>query len=205
MFSMRNRLAVRESEYLKLNFIGIIGGILGFVSLALPWWTITASYGAFSTDISVYLYQATYLGRSMSIPNEFWYAWAALALVLVGSVLALTGSVITAKRRVLLSLGGVLVLVGVVLFPIALQLNIPNAAVLLGADAPPGLGVFSSGSYSLGPFSANYVTYLTLGFWIALVGCILMFVAASRKVPAEPTAPALVAESTPPLQPQTGT
>jgi hypothetical protein len=191
---------------LKLNFIGIIGGILGFVSLTLPWWTATISVsfgGSFSTDVSVYLYQATYVGMSRSIPDEFWYAWTALALVLAGSVLALAWSVITAKRRILLSLGGVLVLAGVVLFPVALQLNISNAAGLLGAGAPSGLGVFSSGSFYQGFFAANYLTYLTFGFWIALAAVILMFVAASRKRPDEkPAAVPATGTQPPPSTPQ---
>jgi hypothetical protein len=182
---------------------------LGFVSLTLPWWTasITTSYGvAFSMDVSVYLYQATYLGRSVSIPNEFWYAWAALALVLAGSVLALAGSVITVKRRIILRLSSVLVLLGVILFPVALQLNIPNGEELLGAGTPTGLGVFSSGTYNLGPVTANYATYLTFGFWIAVAATVLVFVAASRKTPVNtPAAPAMVAASPTSPQTQTGT
>jgi hypothetical protein len=191
---------------LKLNFIGIIGGVLGFVSLTLPWWTasISTSYGVtFSVDVSVYLHQATYLGRSTSIPNEFWYAWAAMALVLAGSVLSLAWSVIKAKRRVFLSLGGVLVLAGVALFPVALQLNISNALGVLGAGATSGLGVFSSGSFYQGFFSANYVTYLTFGFWIALAAVILMFLAASRKLPDEkPAAVTAIGTQPPPSTPQ---
>jgi hypothetical protein len=190
---------------LKLNFIGIIGGILGFVSLALPWWTasISAYYGAsFSADISVYLYQVTAFGQSTTPTSDYWYVWAALALVLTGSVLALVGSVITFKRRVLLGLAGALVLAGVVLFPVALQWSISNAEGLIGQSAPAGVGVFSSGSYGQGAFSASYMTYLTFGFWIALTGAVLMLVAATRKAPeATPAAAPSTTPTSPPMQP----
>ena len=83
---------------MKLSIIGIIGGILGFVSLALPWWTMSFSsaiFGqSFSIEASVYLYQVTGAGQSGTLGAEFWYGWVALVLVLVGSILGLLGSVI---------------------------------------------------------------------------------------------------------------
>ncbi len=183
-----------EIGEVKQNIIGIIGAILGFISLALPWWTVSmsaSSYGySYSLDVSAYLFQVTALGQSAALGSEYWFGWVALALVIVGSIVTLVGS-IAAKRRSLIAIGGVLALVGVIVFPLGLQLNIASA---LGgtSSAPSGIGVFSSGSYS----GASYSSYLTFGFWIALVAAIMMLVATKRKpavtIPLPPPPPPAV-------------
>jgi hypothetical protein len=93
---------------LKQNIIGIIGGIMAFVSLALPWWTMTMSASAFgesiSRNVSIYPYQATasYAGTSMAVSISLWYCWAALVLVLIGGLLGIVGSLAQNTRMILI-------------------------------------------------------------------------------------------------------
>ncbi len=189
-----------------MNFLGIIGGILGFVGLVLPWWTMTVS-GSFggtsaSADISMYLYRATISGPGISeVQGAPWYGWAAMAILLFGSVIALAGSVIVTKRKALLAAGGALVLVAIILFPVAFQLNLSETLTNTSGVVPEGvnIGLFASGSFEYeGYLTLNYAAYLSFGFWITLVGAILILVAASRKSTAEKPATAYAPPPQPP-------
>lgn len=167
---------------LKPNYIGIVGGILAFISLALPWWTLSMSTTGvpISVDVSVYLYQVTTAG--LTVTMELWYAWAALAFVIIGGLLGIVGSV-TALGRKLLIAGGVLALLSIIIFAAGLQNELSKIPVT-------GIGLFSSGSYSYMGVSLNYSTYLSFGFWLALVAAIIMFVASRKKpAPIVPTPP----------------
>ncbi|MEM2971204.1 MAG: hypothetical protein QW270_02110 [Candidatus Bathyarchaeia archaeon] len=99
---------------MKPNYIGIIGGILAFVSLALPWWTMTMSSTfmgiTYSVDVSVYPYQAkaSAMGVSATVAMELWFGWAALALIILGGILGIVGSVMPAKGKTVIVIGGVL-------------------------------------------------------------------------------------------------
>lgn len=192
-----------------MNFLGIIGGILGFVGLVLPWWTMTVS-GSFggtsaSADISMYLYRATVSGPGISeVLDGPWYGWAAMAILLVGSVIALAGSVIVTKRKALLAAGGALVLVSAILFLVAFQLNVSETLADTRGVVPEGvnLGLFASGSLEYeGYLTLNYAAFLSFGFWITLAGAILILVAATRKIPADAPAAVYAAPPPPPLQP----
>jgi hypothetical protein len=104
---------------------------------------------------------------------NLWFSWTALALVVIGGLLSLAGSVITVKRRILLALGGTLVSLSIIVFAAGLQNQISSWSV--------GEGLFSIGSYwsPLGP--SSYASYLSFGFWLALVAAIMMFAALMRK------------------------
>lgn len=156
-------LKKRKPKLLKLNYIGIVGGILAFVSLALPWWTSSTILG----NIDLYLFQIT---TPSGVPftllaKELLYCWAALALGVLGGLLGIVGSV-TAYGKKLLVGGGALVLLSIIIFAAGLQMHLSS----LGAP----FGLFSSG--------LGYSTYLSFGFWLALVAAIIVF-AASRKTP----------------------
>ncbi|MBX5328714.1 MAG: hypothetical protein QHH18_05690 [Candidatus Bathyarchaeota archaeon] len=178
---------------MKINYIGIIAGILAFVSIALPWWTMAQSATGMSGDASIYLYQAkaTYTsgGTTMTIDLtnppapatalNIWYSWTALALVIIGGVLLIVGSVTALGKKLLLG-GGVLALIAIIVFAVGLQNELSNP--LLGTG--PTVGLFSSGNY----LGIDYSTYLSFGFWIALVAAIIAFVA-FMKHPTETAAP----------------
>lgn len=169
---------------MKPNYIGIIGGILAFISLALPWWTVTLSSSimelTYSADISVYLYQVTVsaMGFSMTITMDIWFGWVALALVAIGGLLGIVGSMVIDKRKMVLIIGGILVLLSLIIFAAGLQNELSKAPLTSGF---PTFGLFSSGSIDFMEISMNYSSYLSFGFWLALVAAIIMFVAAMRK------------------------
>jgi hypothetical protein len=183
-------LGCKENDTLKPNIIGIVGGILAFVSLALPWWTLSMSSTimgmSVSVDVSVYPYQATASALGFSVPADIgiWYGWVALAFVLIGGLLGIVGSVKLDKAK-LLTIGGVLALLSIIIFALGLYLELAKAPP---AEGFPAVGIFASGSYNYEGTSMNYSAYLSFGFWLALVAAIVMFVA-SRKKPVEAVAP----------------
>ena len=175
---------------MKPNYIGIIGGILVFASLALPWWTLSMSSSlmgfSFSVDLSVYPYQArvSAIGVSSTAEIGLWYGWVALALVVLGGLSGIVGSVRSDKAKMLV-VGGVLALLSIIIFALGLQMELSKAP-----PAPnfPGVGLFSTGSYNFEGTSMNYSTYLSFGFWLVLVAAVVMFVASRRK-PVEAVVP----------------
>lgn len=175
---------------MKQNIIGIIGAIIAFISLALPWWTmsISSSIGgiSYTGDASIYPYQArvSFMGFSMAVDHTLWYGYVALALVVLGGLLGIVGSVAQKGRMMLLG-GGALALLSIIVFVAGLQLDLSTALM----SGWPVVGLFGSGTYSPTEGSAmNYTTYLSFGFWIALVAGIMMLVA-SRKKPVQAAPP----------------
>jgi hypothetical protein len=135
---------------MKLNYVGIVGAILAFVSIALPWWT--ASAGGSSYDLKLY-------DQGTFSTLNFWYGWVALVFVLLGGLLGLAGSVMSNGKKIVMG-GGILALIAIIVFPVGFQTD------LMRLGAP--FNIFSSGDYS---------TYLSYGFWLALVAAIIMLVA----------------------------
>jgi hypothetical protein len=173
-----------EKGALKLNITGLVGGILAFVSLALPWWTLSVSsavtgFGNFSVDVSIYPYMASMAGLGVTA-IDLWFGWIALAFIIVGGLLGIIGSLKPDRAKVLL-ISGALALVSIIIFAVGLQIMLLQG---LGLDS--SIFLFGSGSLSASEYGAdvNYLAYLSFGFWIALIAAIMMF-AASRKKPAQ--------------------
>lgn len=169
---------------MKPNIIGVVGGILAFVSLALPWWTLSVSsavsgFGNISVDVSIYPYMASMAGLGAAA-MELWFGWIALALIIVGGLLGIIGGLKPDKTKMLL-IGGALALVSIIIFAAGLQI-----VLLQGLGIDSSIFLFGGGSLSASEYGAdvNYFAYLSFGFWIALVAAIMMF-AASRKKPAQ--------------------
>jgi hypothetical protein len=168
----------KENNTLKPNIIGIVGGVLAFVSLALPWWTMSVSSLGISLDVSVYPYMASMSGLDVS-GISLWYGWVALALIIVGGLVGIVGSVKSGRK--LLVVGGALALVSIIIFAVGLQLDFLS---MPSTGDTPALALFGGSSISVSGYDISYFEYLSFGFWIALVAAIVMFVA-SRKKPAE--------------------
>jgi hypothetical protein len=174
---------------LKPRYLGIAGAIIAFIGLALPWWTMTMSASAmgvtYPKDVWIYTYQVTInvTGMPATFSINLWYAWTALALVIVGAVLGILGSLMQSTRLVLV-VGVVLTLLAVVIFAVGLQNELSKSIPLSGG---PKVDLFSSGSF-LGSDYMTYLgmTYLSFGFWLVLVAAILMLVA-TRKGPVTTT------------------
>lgn len=184
---------------MKPNILGLIGGVIAFISLVLPWWSMTLSASAlgisYSASVSIYTYQATAsaMGFSSTVSVNLWYGWAALWLIVVGGVLGIAGGLFT-KGRIVILVGGLLALLSIIIFAVGLQSELSQPL----ATGFPQVSLFSSGSYGSGFGSANYATYLSYGFWIALVSAIIMFVASARKTAeARPSMPIPTSPSPP--------
>jgi hypothetical protein len=177
----------RRKKYLKPNAIGIAGGIIALISLALPWWTMTMSSAemtSFSEEVSIYPYQATASigGTSAAVTIPIWYAWAAFVLVVIGGSLGILGSLVQ-STRIIVAAGGLLALLSIIIFAAGLQDELSKSAVTSGG---PSVGLFSSGSF-MG--IANYTTYLSFGFWLALIAAIIMLVSSLKKPKISPPTP----------------
>jgi hypothetical protein len=173
---------------LKLNIIGVVGVIILFISLALPWWMMTLSINAsYSGNVVIYPYQATaslnFPGSStLVIRTDFWYGWVALAFVILGGLLGIAGSLLRGAR-VLLVGGGLLALLSIIIFAVGLQSDLSNSSF---AEGWPALGLFVSGTFG----GYAYTTYLSFGFWLALAATIIMLFASLKKPKSiAPTAP----------------
>lgn len=151
---------------MKLNIIGIVGAIIAFVSIALPWWTVSVSAEFTSGTGNWYLYNAGAYGTGLSL----WYDWVALLFVILGGIIALAGSIMENVKKLLIG-GGILSLLSIIIFAVGLQLDLSSHT---SSELGISLNVFSSGSFSYG---FSYSTYLSFGFWLALVAAIIMFVA----------------------------
>jgi len=150
-----------------VNILGIVSAILMFVSLILPWWTLTVEGGYGAGTTSFFL-----IGPSPSLPanSAIFAIWLALGLVVVSGISSLVGSVKVGARSALLW-GGILAALSVVIFAIGLQVFIS--------------GVFLRVSlFYSGPFDGGYTAsaYLSFGFWLALVA-VIMAIAAYRRSP----------------------
>jgi len=186
-------------KFLKINYIGIVAGVVAFISLALPWWTMTMSAEAggmtMSMDVSIYPYQArtSVMGVSQTFNMELWFGWAALALIALAGIAGIVGSVLVAKTgKTLLMVAGILALLSIIIFAVGLQGELSTAVPVAGL---PEVGLFSSGSFDFGAgIFMDYSTYLTFGFWLALIAAIIAFVASTMHpvapLPTPPPPPA---------------
>jgi hypothetical protein len=171
----------------KVNLVGLLGGVLGLLSLFLPWWTLnfSSSYSQTASSISesLYLYQSTLsfaAASSLSVGN-FWFSWVTFAIILIASLLVLAVSItseghsaIADYGRLLLLMGGVLSLFAVIVFPIGVQMQFS------GSTGLSSIGLFSSGTYSANGVTLHYSTYLTFGFWATVAATTATLIAFLR-------------------------
>jgi len=185
----------------KLNVVGIIGGIIAFVSLFFPWWTmtlsVTVSMSSASETISIYPYRIATIvqlasGNFATTQVDIWYGWVALVLLVIGGLLGLAGS-IRQKTKGPVVVGGILALLAVIIFVVGLQNDLSNSAVLSGW---PAMGLFGSGTFGM----FNYSAYLSYGFWLALAAAIIMLVASlkRRETTLTPPTPTSTLQTVPP-------
>ena len=177
---------------MKINYVGIVAGIIAFISLALPWWTMTMSAEVMgirvSSDVSVYLYQVTAsaMGASVTVTMELWYGWAALALIVIAGIAAIVGSLIIGRTgKMILIVGGILALLSIIIFAAGLQGELSKAPPVSGF---PAVDLFSSGSWGFMGVSMDYSSYLSFGFWTALVATIIAFISLGKHPIAPPVA-----------------
>lgn len=138
----------------------------------------TALEVTFSGDVSIFLYQATssFMGISQTVTIDLWFCWVALALIVIAGVAGIAGSAVVGDngKRILL-IAGILALLSIVIFAVGLQNELLKTPPVSGF---PSVGLFSSGSFIfMGEMSMQYSSYLTIGFWLALIAAVMAFVA----------------------------
>lgn len=161
---------------MKANYIGIVAGILAFVSIALPWWTMTMSFGGVSASGDLYLWGTAATGvPGGGIGGGTWWTYGALAFAVIGGILGLVGGFMATRSGKMALLGaGILIILAIVIF-------------IAGFYSTPG------GSTIIFYSAGGITTYLSYGFWLALVAAIIAFVAYAKhsiEGAAPPPAPA---------------
>jgi hypothetical protein len=184
---------------LRLNLLSIFGVIFIFASLTQTWWIMNAGvYGVYdhygtgwgSKVVSLYLYQVnvttdytfqTFIlesGLSAAVNLDIWYGWTALPLVIVGGIIGVIGCTLSKRKMLLIS--GIIVLSSVVVFVVGLFSELWQGIVIVGF---PKVSLFSSGSTMWNShLTIRYIAYLSYGFWMALLGAVLMFAAYEHRV-----------------------
>jgi hypothetical protein len=162
----------------KLNYLGILGAIVAFASLSMPWWNMTARIPIMGLgnstviDFPLYLYSTSasiIVNPSTQVVSlDLWFCWATLALVASAGILAIVGSMVIRQGNRILLVAGMIGLISIIVPAIGLQ----NELTALGS----GLDLFTMAS---GPWGA-LIAYLSYGFWGALVAAVTMLVAATR-------------------------
>jgi hypothetical protein len=162
----------------NLNYLGILGAILAFASLTMPWWNMTAIIpimglgNSTAIDFPLYLYSISanivVNPSTQVISLDLWFCWVTLSLVASAGTLAIVGSIVIGRGNRILLVGGVVGLLSIVIFTIGLQTEL--------SDLGSGLALFTMASGPWGMLTA----YLSYGFWGALVAAVTMLVATTR-------------------------
>ncbi len=143
-----------------------------------------------SSDVSIYPHQATAsaMGTSATVAVDLWFGQAALALIVIAGIAAIVGSLIIGKTgKMILTVAGILALLSIIIFAAGLQGELSKAPPVSGF---PEVGLFSSGSWSfIGGASMNYQSYLSFGFWLALIAAIIAFISLGKHPTVPPEAP----------------
>lgn len=167
----------------RLNYVGILAGIIAFITLILPWWTAAATLPVTSLAtiqlyyplrFSLYLYEASasFVANpalyTKVVTLDLWFCWVTLALVALAGILAIVGSVRPGKGKRILVIGGLVALVSIVVFAVGLESELSRTG--------SGLDLFNTVTGTWGTLS----TYLSLGFWSGLIAGAIMLIAARR-------------------------
>lgn len=142
-----------------------------------------------STDVSIYPHQVTAsaMGASATVTMDLWFGQAALALIVIAGIVAIVGSLIIGKMgKMILIFAGILALLSIIILAAGLQGELSKAPPVSGF---PEVGLFSNGSWSFMGASMNYQSYLSFGFWVALIAAVMAFIALSRHPTVRPEAP----------------
>jgi hypothetical protein len=153
-----------------------------------------------SVEVSVYTYDARASVKAMEVETSesivdgfsIWYGYTPLALMVIAGVAGIVGSLMVGKNgKILLAVTGALTLLSVIIFAAGLQSELSKLTEATGGTLPslPEVGLFSSGSYSFMGVSMDYSSYLTFGFWLALIAAIIAFISVSKHPMAPPATP----------------
>jgi len=170
---------------LKLNYLGIIAGIVAFVSLFLPWFTIELWTKNLSSTMSfaagLYQLTGTVEGVAKSMFLVLWFNGGSFILILLAGLLSLAAGTFIKKHRVMIFLSScVFALIAMGIFGYGLINS--NFAI---EEINPGYTIsqFPEGSFGLSAdesmlYSYDYSWTIGIGFWLALASAVLALLAA---------------------------
>jgi hypothetical protein len=170
---------------LKLNYLGIIAGIVAFVSLFLPWFTIELWTRNLSNPMNfvagLYQLTGTVEGVAKSIFLVLWFNGGAFILMLIAGLLSLAAGIFIKKHQEMIFLGScALALIAIGIFGYGLINS--NFAI---AEINPGyvISQFPEGSFGMSAdesmlYSYDYSWTMGMGFWLALASAVLTLLAA---------------------------
>jgi hypothetical protein len=171
---------------LKKNYFGFIAGIVAFVSVFLPWFTIELWTSNLSStmNFAANLYQltGTVEGLTKSMLLTVWFNAGPLILMLITGVLCIVSSIFAISRRrrtALLFVSCVFALFAMVIFGYGLA----NSSFAV-EELNPGYTIsqFSENSFALSAEQSMQNTYdyswqIGIGFWLALTVVIFSLLA----------------------------
>ena len=170
---------------LKMKYFGIIGGIVAFVSVFLPWFNIELWTENLSSTMSfaanLFQLTGTVEGVTKSVFLLVWFNGGALILMAGAGLACLVGSVFALRSRALIFvLSGALALIAMAVFGVGLA-----ASSFAVENINPGYTIsqFPAGSFVLTAeqsmqYSYDYSWAIGIGFWGALVVAVFALVAA---------------------------
>lgn len=189
---------------MRVNYLGVIAGILALVSLVLAWWTVGFMMSAFGVSgdihLTAYLHRATMsmsmdgISETSEISVSALYSQLTLILVLIGGLAAIAGSLIVgAKGKNVLYATGFILLLSIFIYAVGLQSELSQALeeewTEAGLHGMPDIGLFSSGSTTIivegTLINLEYSSNLNVGFWLTLIAASLAFVSAWKHPEAE--------------------
>jgi hypothetical protein len=171
---------------LKINYPGFIAGIVAFVSVFLPWFTIELWTSNLSStmNFAANLYQltGTVEGVTSSMFLTVWFTAGALILMLITGLICIVSSILAIskrKRTMLLFVSCIFTLSAMAIFGYGLANS--NFAV---EELNPGYTIsqFPEGSFGLSAEQSMQNTYdyswqIGIGFWLAIVVVIVSLLA----------------------------
>lgn len=161
---------------MKLSYVSIAGGIIAFISIALPWWTMTQTSNllgiAISSSLNLYLYRVSISLFDLEVGANLWFGWIALALIVAGGAFGIMGGI--RRRSGVLLAGGALAMSSILIFVVGLLIELPEMSFM--RESPKELFYF--GTYGNSPF--HFSIYLSSGFWLALIAGMIMLIVGVR-------------------------
>lgn len=165
---------------MKLNYIGIFGGALEFISLALPWWTLSATAMGWSVSLDIYLYTPM-MQMAAGVKVATWFIWLTLVFVILSGIFGVLGSITEEYGEKLLIGGGLLTLLSLIIFVLGLQTLLGFGPTGSPFAMEPPFVVYSQGSYRfMDIITIDYLCYLSFGFWLALGAAITQLFASTK-------------------------
>ncbi len=168
-----------------MNYLGVIAGIVAFVSVFLPWFTIelwtTNLSSTMNFTSNLYQLTGTVEGVTKSMFLLVWFNAGALILMLITGLLCIVSSIFANRRRrtALLFVSCVCALLAMAIFGYGLA----NSSFAV-EELNPGYTIsqFSENSFGLSAEQSMQNTYdyswqIGIGFWLALTVVILSLLA----------------------------